>query len=72
MKKMTLTSIILLSVGLAMVVVGAVFNSVENWGTDFNPDALASVFTNIGYITAALSGIVLVALGVSGAIKNEK
>ena len=71
MKKFTLTAIIILSVGLALAIIGAIFNDIT-WTGDFEPTALAGVMQTIGYIAAALSGIVLVAIGVSSAIKEGK
>ena len=78
MKKFILTTIVLLSVGLAMVLVGSVLQGI-NWSTaDFNGDPLASALTTIGYLVAVLSGVVLTGLGVSTAIlgnckkENEK
>ena len=72
MKKMIMISLIMLAVGLAMAVIGAIFQDI-NWTGNFQPDNFAGLLETIGFITAALSGIVLVALGVSTAIKgNEK
>ncbi len=69
MKKLTLTTIIILGIGLAMVVVGAILQGIS-WGSGFNGDALASALNNIGYITAMLSGVVLTGTGIAYAIKN--
>ena len=69
MKKYTYTAIIILSIGIAMAVIGAIFQDV-NWTGTFNPANLADVLRTIGYIAAGLSGIVLVAFGVAHAIKN--
>ncbi len=76
MKKFIITTIVLLSVGLAMVLVGSVLQGI-NWSTaDFNGDPFASALTTIGYLVAVLSGVVLTGLGVSTAIlgncKKEK
>ena len=71
MRKLSVTTIIILSIGLALVIVGAVLSSITFTGA-FDPSvALAPVLREIGYVTAALSGVVLVALGVSGAIKAD-
>lgn len=68
MKKFILTTIVLLSVGLAMVLVGSVLQGI-NWSTaDFNGDYLANALSTIGYLVAVLSGVVLTGLGVSTAI----
>lgn len=78
MKKFIITTIVLLSVGLAMVLVGSILQGV-NWSTaDFNGDPFASALTTIGYLVAVLSGVVLTGLGASTAIlgnckkENEK
>lgn len=78
MKKFIVTTIVLLSVGLAMVLLGSVLQGI-NWSTtDFNGDYLASALSTIGYLVAVLSGVVLTGLGVSTAIlgnckkENEK
>ena len=70
MKKLTLTTIIILGIGLAMILVGAVLEGIVNWGTGFNGDALASALTTIGYIVAMLSGVVLTGMGIAYAIKS--
>ena len=63
MKKFIITTIVLLSVGLAMVLVGSILQGV-NWSTaDFNGDPFASALTTIGYLVAVLSGVVLTGLG---------
>lgn len=68
MKKFIITTIVLLSVGLAMVLVGSVLQGI-NWSTaDFNGDHLANALSTIGYLVAVLSGVVLTGLGVSTAI----
>ena len=71
MKKMTLISLITLTIGLSLVILGAVFASITTWGAGFNPGVLADTFQSIGYVIAAFSGIVLTAIGVSSAV-NEK
>jgi len=75
MSKVTMTGLMALTVGLAMVLIGAIFNSID-WTGGFDPTGdgnLNSVLMTVGYIVAGLSGIVLTALGVATAIKtNEK
>jgi len=70
MRKLSMVTIITLAVGLTMAVIGAIFQDIT-WTGNFNPVNLAGVLETIGYITAAFSGIVLVALGVSSAVKSE-
>jgi len=69
---MTLISIIALTIGLAMVVIGAVFNSITNWGAGFNPGALADTFQSVGYFLAAFAGIVLTAIAVNQAVASDR
>ena len=72
MKKLAFVTLVILSVGLAMVVVGAIFHSITFTG-NFNPNTtsgLSDVLVTVGYIVAGLSGVVLTALGVSTAIKG--
>ena len=69
MKRFSIAALIVLSVGLAMTVVGSVLVGVTFTG-NFDATPLAATLREIGYITAALSGIVLVALGVSHAIRT--
>ena len=72
MKKFSLTAIIILSVGLAMAIIGAVLSGITfGNGAKFDAAELARVLETIGYIAAALSGIVLVAIGVSYAITEQ-
>ena len=72
MKKMTLISLITLTIGLAMVIIGAVFASITTWGAGFNPGVLSDTFQSIGYVVAAFSGIVLTAVGVTHAVGHDK
>ena len=69
MSKLSTTAIIVLAIGLAMAIVGAVMQGI-NYTGDFNGQPLASVLREIGYIAAALSGIVLVASGVASAVRH--
>ena len=74
MKKLAMITLVILSVGLAMVVVGAIFHSIAFTG-NFNPNTangLSDVLVTVGYIVAGLSGVVLTALGVSTAIRGSE
>lgn len=73
MKKLITTAIVLLSVGLAMVLVGGILQGVD-WASTGTYDGsfLAIALNNIGYIVATLSGIVLIAVGVASSIKCDK
>ncbi len=70
MKKFITTTIVILSVGLAMVLIGAILQGI-NWGTGFDGTSLASALNTIGYIVAMLSGVVLTGLGVAYAVRND-
>lgn len=70
MKKLINTAIIILAVSLALVIIGSILAGI-NWGTGFDGAALAAALVNVGYIAAALTGIVLTGLGVSYAVRNE-
>ncbi|MCL2228231.1 MAG: hypothetical protein FWC00_00200 [Firmicutes bacterium] len=69
MKGFSIAALIVLAVGLTMAIVGAIFNDIA-WTGNFQPTNLADVMQTIGYIAAALAGIVLVALGVSHAVRD--
>ena len=69
MKKLITTTVVILAIGIAMVVVGSVLKGVA-WGTDFDGTQLATALSNIGYIVAALSGIVLTGVGIATAVKS--
>lgn len=70
MKKLTLATLIILGVGLAMVVVGAVLDGIAWNTTSFDGAALATALTNIGYIASMLSGVVLTGTGIAYAIRS--
>jgi len=70
MKKLAITSIVILAIGLAMIIVGAVLQGLDTTG-NFNIQYLANALRDIGYVASALSGVVLVATGVSSAIDNS-
>lgn len=70
MKKLINTAIVILSISLALVIIGSVLAGMT-WGNGFNGAELAAALVNIGYISAALTGIVLTGLGVSYAVRNE-
>ncbi len=69
MKKLITTTIVILAIGIAMVVVGSVLKGVA-WSSDFDGSQLAIALSNIGYIVAALSGIVLTGVGIVAAVKS--
>ena len=77
-KKVTIATIVLLAVGLAMVVIGAVLGSVTSLGGVLSADKpfiatnISSALNTIGYLMAMLSGVVLAAVCVSGAFNKEK
>lgn len=70
MKKILMTTVIVLSVGLAMVLVGSILNGIS-WSSDFNGASFADALTSVGYIVAMLSGVVLTGLGVAYAVKTD-
>ena len=70
MKKLTLATLIILGVGLAMVVVGAVLDGIAWNTTSFDGAARASALTNSGYIASMLSGVVLTGTGIAYAIRS--
>ena len=70
MKKILMSTVIVLSVGLAMVLIGSILNGIS-WSSDFNGASFADALTSIGYIVAMLSGVVLTGLGVAYAVKTD-
>jgi len=70
MKKLSLYSTIALVVGLVLVFVAAILNSVEIVTDGFNKTSLIATFLSIGYLIAAVGGIVLAASSISEAIKT--
>ena len=73
MKKLTVTALIILSVALAMIIIGAILGGVSTLGAGakFDASGLIDALTTIGYVAAALSGIVLTGMGVATAIKGK-
>jgi len=77
-KKVTPATVIILSVGLAMVLIGAILASITTLGGPLSADRpfiithISTALTTLGYLTAMLSGVVLAAVIVSGSFKNEK
>jgi len=69
MKKLTMISLVTLSIGLSLIIVSAVFSSIV-WGAGFNGANLVGPFNSIGYLMAAFSGIVLTATAVTHAAKD--
>ena len=74
MKKLMVTSAIILSVGITLVLIAGVLASIT-WTGSFNPTAgtpsLVSVFNNIGYLAAVLAGVTLTATAVATAIQDH-
>ena len=70
MKKILMSTVIVLSVVLAMVLIGSILNGIS-WSSDFNGASFADALTSIGYIVAMLSGVVLTGLGVAYAVKTD-
>lgn len=70
MKKVLLATVIILSVGLAMVLVGSILQGIT-WSSGFDGTAFAQALNSIGYIVAMLSGVALTGLGISYAIKGD-
>ena len=64
------TIIVILVVGLATAVVGAILMGIAPSG-DYNIQPLGSTLRDIGFITAVLCGIILTGLSVSGAVNGE-
>lgn len=71
MKKLLTTLVVVLAVGLAMVLIGGVLNSVT-WTADFDGTKLASALTTVGYIVSVITGVVLAGTGVAYAISTSK
>ena len=69
MKKTMFTTLIIFSVGIALILVGSILQGIS-WGVGFDGTTFASALNNIGYIVTLLSGVVLMALGISTAIKG--
>ena len=69
MKKVLILSTIILSVGLAMVLISSILQGV-NWGGTFDGTAFSNALNDIGYIVSMLSGVVVTGAGVSFAIKS--
>lgn len=70
MKKFLLTTIVVLSVGLAMILIGSILQGIT-WSTGFDGTSLAEALNNVGYIVAMLSGVVLAGVGVAYAVRGE-
>ena len=70
MKKFVTTAIVVLSISLALILVGSILQGIT-WGTGFNGTAFANALNNIGYIAAMLSGVVLTGFGVATAVKGN-
>jgi len=77
MKKLQTSMLITVSIGITFIVVAAILRSI--WGihssnpanTSFNANTLGTAFDTIGYLVTAISGVVLTALFVVSAVKNE-
>jgi len=78
-KRAVLLSAIAVAVGLTLILVAAILGTIPaaTWGTgtgSFNPNranALSAAMNTVGYLTAILSGVMLVALSVAGVVKKE-
>ena len=73
LKKTILFAVIIAAVGVALVLISAVFGSIA-WTGTFNPgtaNGLNSALSSIGYLAATLAGVVLVALSVANVVKEE-
>ena len=70
MKTNTKALVVVLFVGLAMAIVGSIFMGIAPG--DFNLIPLGMTLRDIGYITFALSGIVLTGLSVASAVSGEQ
>ncbi len=68
MKKLITTTLIILAIGIAMIVVGSVLNGIA-WNASFDGTSFASALNNVGYLAAALSGVVLTGVGIVSVIK---
>ena len=69
MKKFVSTLIIILAVSVAITLIGAILLGVGNAGS-FNLAPLADAFRTLGIIGAALSGVVLAAVGVVTVVRT--
>jgi hypothetical protein len=73
-RKLTVCSIVAVSIGLTLILTAAILNSLRgaiNTG-DFTINSIAAVFSQIGYLMAILSGVVLVSMAVAGLAKESK
>ena len=59
MKKLVVSSAVILAVGLTLVLVAGILRSVTFDTTVFNPATLANAMSTIGYLVAALAGVIL-------------
>ena len=75
MKKGILITLILMGVGIAAVIIGAILNGVAPTMTEpdsFNIVPLAQALSWIGAVLFLLPGIALVAFAVAHAVKDDK
>ena len=70
MRKVHVTAIIILAIGLAMCVAGAILLGFTFGGYNIVP--LANVMRDLGFLTAVFSGIVLVGTSVAAAIDERR
>ena len=71
MKKIQITALIILCVGLAMWIAGATVGGLTTTGTGFQISGLVGALSNIGYLATVFSGVVLVGTTVAGAVRDE-
>ncbi|MCL2483926.1 MAG: hypothetical protein FWD89_03770 [Firmicutes bacterium] len=71
MKRLALTSTIVLTVALVMVLTAGIINSIQFDTTVWNPTTLTTAMFTTGYLAAAFSGVVLVAVTVVGTVRGE-
>ena len=70
MKKIMTSALIVIAVAVAMVLLGSILKSIA-WDGDFDGSVIGVALTDLGYIGAVLSGIVLTGVTVASAAKGE-
>ena len=71
MKKLLYSSIIIVSVGIAMIIIGSILNGINWQTTDFDGTSFAGALSSVGYIIATLSGVVLAGCGISFVLRQN-
>jgi|GEM_PF-4177225 len=72
MKKLTLTSIIILAVGVSLVIAGAILASLNIDTGNFEPDSLAMAFWTLGYLGAIISAVILAGVTITSAVQGTQ